>query len=117
MELINQIILLVASTGLGGLGGWFWTRKKTDAEATGSEIDNGTKVVDLYKAAMDDLGVRYEEKYQHVQELSKNISDLFESKEKTLIQEIEFHKKQTALYKKMYDDKVKEFIKYKKEHP
>lgn len=81
------------------------------------DIENGSKVVDLYKDALDDLGIRYEEKYKHVDEMSKNISNLFDAKEKTLLQEIEYHKKQTALYKKMYDDKVKEFIKYKKEHP
>ncbi|MFV8370873.1 hypothetical protein [Flavobacterium sp. LB2P74] len=85
------------------------------AETT--DIENGSKVVDLYKEALDDLGIRYEEKYKHVEEMSKNISDLFDAKEKTLLQEIEYHKKQTALYKKMYDDKVKEFTKYKKEHP
>lgn len=85
------------------------------AETT--DIENGSKVVDLYKDALDDLGIRYEEKYKHVEEMSKNISDLFDAKEKTLLQEIEYHKKQTALYKKMYDDKVKEFTKYKKEHP
>ena len=81
------------------------------------DIENGSKVVDLYKEALDDLGVRYEEKYKHVQEMSQNISNLFDAKEKTLLQEIEYHKKQTALYKKMYDDKNREFIKYKKEHP
>jgi hypothetical protein len=85
------------------------------AETT--DIENGSKVVDLYKEALDDLGIRYEEKYKHVEEMSRNISDLFDAKEKTLLQEIEYHKKQTALYKKMYDDKVKEFTKYKKEHP
>lgn len=102
---------------LGAFMAWFFTRKKQKAEVTTTDIDNGVKVVDLYKSAMDDLGVRYEEKYKHVAELSKNISDLFDAKEKTLLQEIEYHKKQTALYKKMYDDKVKEFAKYKKEHP
>jgi len=81
------------------------------------DIENGSKVVDLYKEALDDLGIRYEEKYRHVQEMSQNISNLFDAKEKTLLQEIEYHKKQTALYKKMYDDKNREFIKYKKEHP
>jgi hypothetical protein len=81
------------------------------------DIENGSKVVDLYKEALDDLGLRYEEKYKHVQEMSQNISNLFDAKEKTLLQEIEYHKKQTALYKKMYDDKNREFIKYKKEHP
>jgi archaellum component FlaC len=100
-----------------GLPTWFIARRKNNADATTTEIDNGSKVVDLYKSALDDLGKRYEDKYNHVEQMSKNISDLFDSKEKTLLQEIEYHKKQTALYKKMYDDKVREFTKYKKEHP
>ncbi|SNA83435.1 conserved hypothetical protein [Flavobacterium psychrophilum] len=109
---------------IGAFVAWFFTRKKQEvdvkkqeADVTTTDIDNGAKVVDLYKSAMDDLGVRYEEKYKHIAEMSKNISDLFDAKEKVLLQEIEYHKKQTALYKKMYDDKVKEFLKYKKEHP
>lgn len=100
-----------------GLPTWFIARRKNNADATTTEIDNGAKVVDLYKSALDDLSVRYEDKYKHVEQMSKNISDLFDAKEKTLLQEIEYHKKQTALYKKMYDDKVREFTKYKKEHP
>lgn len=116
-ELINQVIMLSVTGGVGGFFGWFFTRRKQNAEATGSEIDNGSKVVELYKNALDDLSVRYEDKYKHVQEMSDNIANLFEKKEQILLQEIEYHKKQAALYKKMYDDKVREFNKYKKEHP
>lgn len=123
-ESISIVIGVLATGGVGGFFGWFWTRKKYEAEVlkqvadvTTTDIDNGSKVVDLYKSAMDDLGARYEEKYKHIQEMSNNISDLFDAKEKTLLQEIEYHKKQTALYKKMYDDLKKEFTKYKKEHP
>jgi hypothetical protein len=85
------------------------------AETT--EIENGTKVVELYKNALDDLANRYELKYKHVQEMSANIEKLFEKKEQALIEECEYHKKQAALYKKMYDDKVREFNKYKRDHP
>lgn len=88
---------------------------KKSTETT--DIDNGSKVVDLYKEALDDLPSRYEEKYKHVQEMAHNVEKLFAQKESLLLQEIEYHKKQAALYKKMYDDKVKEFQKYKKEHP
>jgi hypothetical protein len=116
-ELISPYLSEGFSATLAALVAWFFTRKKQNVEVTTTEIDNGAKVVDLYKSALDDLSIRYENKYKHVEEMSKNISDLFDSKEKTLLQEIEYHKKQTALYKKMYDDKVKEFTKYKKEHP
>lgn len=104
---------------LGGLVKWIWDKynPKEKAEVASSEIDNGVKVVELYKNALDDLGSRYEKKYAHLEEMSKNISDLFEKKEQILMKEIEYHTKQTALYKKMYDDKVREFNKYKKEHP
>lgn len=85
------------------------------AETT--DIENGSKVVDLYKEALDDLPERYEEKFKHVAEMAKQVEKLFEKKEAILLQEIAYHKKQAALYKKMYDDKVKEFNKYKKEHP
>jgi hypothetical protein len=102
---------------LVGLPTWFIARRKNNADATTTEIDNGSKVVDLYKDALNDLPARYEEKFQHVQDMAHNVEKLFEKKEALLLQEIEYHKKQAALYKKMYDDKVREFIKYKKEHP
>jgi flagellar basal body-associated protein FliL len=132
---MNEVILVVSAvvTMVGGTGYFTFlfakSKYKQEVEkltvevlqakkvAETTDIENGGKVVDLYKEALDDLGIRYEEKYKHVQEMSTNISNLFDAKEKTLLQEIEYHKKQTALYKKMYDDKVKEFTKYKKEHP
>jgi uncharacterized protein YdiU (UPF0061 family) len=117
IDLINQIIMLSATGGIGGFFGWFFARRKQDAEATGSEIENGSKVVELYKNALDDLSHRYEQKYQDIESRSLNIEKLFESKEKLLQQELELLRKQVLLYKKMYDDKVKEFNKYKKEHP
>ena len=104
---------------LGGLVNWLWNKysPKEKAEITGSEIDNGIKVVGLYKDALDDLETRYKSKSVHLEEMLKNIADLYERKEQTLLKELEYHTKQTALYKKMYDDKVREFNKYKKEHP
>ena len=132
---MNEMIVVISGviTMIGGTGyfAFLFTKQKYKQEveklkvevlaaeknAETIDIENGTKVVDLYKDALDDLGIRYEQKYKHVEEMSKNISNLFDAKEKTLLQEIEYHKKQTALYKKMYDDKVREFTKYKKEHP
>jgi phage host-nuclease inhibitor protein Gam len=116
-DLIQQLLLIGGTGGLGGFFGWFWTRKKQAAEVTTTDIDNGAKVVELYKAAMDDLGARYELKYKHLEEMSKSIENLFANKERMLQQELELLRKQVALYKKMYDDKVREFNKYKKEHP
>jgi hypothetical protein len=116
-ELIQPYLDNTLTAFFGGLIGWFFTRKKQNAEVSTTEIDNGGKVVELYKSALDDLPARYEEKYKHIEEMAQNVEKLFEKKEAILLQEIEYHKKQAALYKKMYDDKVKEFNKYKREHP
>jgi uncharacterized protein HemX len=88
---------------------------KKEAETT--DIENDSKVIGQYKDALNDLPIRYEQKYRHIEEMSNQVEKLFEKKEAILKQEIEYHKKTAALYKKMYDDKVKEFNKYKKEHP
>ncbi|PWA10979.1 hypothetical protein [Flavobacterium laiguense] len=122
---IIQPYLDNAYTGiLGGFVGWFFTRKKLNAEVTGSEIDNGVKVVDLYKSALDDLPIRYEERYKHIEEMSKGVEKLFEQQKEILLKEIEYHKqqaeyqgKQAAFYKKMYNDEVRAHNKYKREHP
>lgn len=107
----------IIGTVIGAFVAWFFTRKKQKADTTTVEIDNGSKVVDLYKEALDDLPNRYAEKYKHIEEMATAVEKLFEKKEQILMQEIEYQKKQVALYKKMYDEKVKEFNKYKREHP
>lgn len=116
-ELIRPYFSEAFTATIGGLVAWFFTRRKQKAEVTGSEIDNGSKVVELYKSALDDLSHRYEQKYQDIENRCEHIEKLFESKEKLLQQELELLRKQVILYKKMYDDKNREFIKYKKEHP
>lgn len=91
---------------------------KKNAETT--DIENDKKVVDLYKSALDDLEVRYEKKFADFEQSSnKKLSDLealFAKKEEHLMKEIEFHAKQSALYEKMYNEKVREIAKLKREH-
>ncbi|MEO8236408.1 MAG: hypothetical protein ABI549_13405 [Flavobacterium sp.] len=112
-DYIGQILILIFTA----FSTWFITKRKQNADINTTEIDNGSKVVSLYKDALDDLSTRYEKKYIDVENQAKNIEILFVNKENLLMQEIDYHKKQTILYKKMYDDKVREFNKYKKEHP
>lgn len=116
-EILKPYISETLTGLLGGFTAWFFTRKKQSVEVDTTEIDNGDKVIKRYKDALDDLEIRYQNKYNHLEEMSKNIEDLFIKKEQVLFQEITYHKKQAALYKKMYDDKNREFNKYKKEHP
>lgn len=103
---------------------WLFNRKRTKADTTTVEITNSTEIIKQYKDALNDIPVRYEEKYKHVQEMAKEVEALFAKKEQILLQEIEYHKqqavyqkKQAALYKRMYDQKNKEFNEYKKVHP
>lgn len=117
LEIMSPWVNTAVSGLIGMLVVWFPNRKKQKVDLSSTEIENGSKLVTLYKDALDDLGNRYEKKYCDLEKQAKNIQLLFERKEELLEKEIELHKKQAALYKKMYDDKVREFNKYKKEHP
>lgn len=77
IEYCGQLITVI----IAGFGGWFFGRKKQAVEIQGTEIDNGAKAVNLYKEALDDLGLRYEQKYKYV-------VNLYESREKLLRDEI-----------------------------
>lgn len=62
--------------GAGGVGMAIFERRKNkaitkgvEADVESKEIDNGSKVIEMYKAALDDLPNRYEKKYQETAEL------------------------------------------------
>lgn len=111
---LSGMVSELASAIIAGFVAWFFARRKFKAEATASEIGNAKELVGLYKDSLDDLGNRYELKYQELEKRADNMQKLYEEKERILLQEIEYHKKQAALYKRMYKDKVKEFNDYKK---
>lgn len=100
----------VLTLAVGAFFGWFFQRKKQKAEVSSSEIDNGVKVVEMYKSALDDLPARFEEKFQ-------NLNELFSQKERILKEEIDFLKKERDLWKRKYNELLKEHRQYKKEHP
>ena len=70
-ELILAILGLLSTLGTGGVG-WFFGRKKTNAEATTLEIDNQIKLTGAYQTMLDDLGTRYETKYIDLEKLYSN---------------------------------------------
>jgi hypothetical protein len=89
----NFTIILGYLFGAGGVSAFFFERRKNkavtkgvEAEVTTKELNNSGKVVDLYKAALDDLELRYEKKYQE-------ITALYERKIKVLESEIKLHKR------------------------
>lgn len=134
IEIIGTVISIIGAIGGTGYFSFAFAKSKYLQEvekmkvevlqahkaAETTEIENGTKVVDLYKNALDDLNDRYERKYQELEASSNKklaaLDELFKQKEALLMKEIEFHAKQSALFEKMYNDKVKEHNKYKREH-
>lgn len=78
--------LLIALAGLVSVGGsaffgWVFAKRKSNAEAKTTEIENEIKMSDYYKVMLDDLRNRYERKYQ-------DYESLMNSKEKILKEEI-----------------------------
>jgi len=84
----NIHTILVSIAGGGGFLGWFFERRKkklenesTEADVESKEIDNGEKIIDMYKKALDDLTERHEKKFTE-------ISALYEKKIESLKEEI-----------------------------
>lgn len=75
-------------TGFGAFLGWFFTRRKSKAEAIGSEIDNDTKVVDLWRNWSAHLQDQIEEMEIKIKHLTDRIEEL-EAENKQHLQTIE----------------------------
>lgn len=67
-DLVTALIGLITIGGSGYFS-WFFTRRKSAAEATSTEIDNDVKLSNHYKEILDDLKTRYEERYKEYEEL------------------------------------------------
>jgi capsule polysaccharide export protein KpsE/RkpR len=59
-ELLIENLGVVIAGLATGFGGWFYGRKKADAEAESSQIENAEKLLIFYKNMVDDLGQRLE---------------------------------------------------------
>lgn len=96
----NFITILTTLFGGGGTLMYVLERKKNkaitkgvEADVESKEIDNGSKVIDLYKSALDDLEVRCEKKYLEMEKL-------YNAQNKIL-------KEENAALEKAYQRKVK----------
>jgi chromosome segregation ATPase len=69
MEWINEVVKIVGSVGGGGIIGYFVTRKKTNADAKGSELENVEHAIKIWRETAEKLSAR-------VDELSQEIDDL-----------------------------------------
>ena len=59
-ELLQEPITLLITTLITGFGGWFFGRKKANADADGVQIENYDKGLLYYQKLVDDLGLRLE---------------------------------------------------------
>jgi hypothetical protein len=109
-SLLQPYLVLIVTAFVGGLFGWFFTRRKYKVEVDSTEIGNGGAIIKQYKEALDDLPLRYEEKF-------KALNELFDQKDLILKEEISFLKKERDLWKRKYNELMRVHKKYKQEHP
>lgn len=129
----NFSTILLALFGSGSFTMFFFERRKNkaiakgaEAEAESKEIDNGNKVIDLYKKALDDLPNRYEFKYNEMAKLWEKkatmlkdeiaqLENSFKRKIKLLEDEIKLKNSFIRSLKKELKDRDAEIIKLTKQ--
>lgn len=52
---VETIVTAIGSAGGGGFFGWFFTRKKTNAEAKGSELENVEQAIKIWRETAERL--------------------------------------------------------------
>ena len=117
-EILHEHILPHIASFIGalltGLAGFIFGRKKQNAETESIEVNNDSveianvaKIAEVYKNTLDDLGLRYEKKFNE-------IISLYEQKVKLLHDEINLQKRiiehlkeeNKMLHKKLKDNGI-----------
>lgn len=75
-ELLIENFGILLSAVATGFGGWFFGRKKAQAEAEASQIENAEKLLNYYKNLVDDLGSRLESAIKKFNEAEETIREL-----------------------------------------
>lgn len=108
------------SVVLGGLAGWIFERQRKRAELKSIQADSSQKIVDLYQEALDDLKVRYEEKFEFTEVQynlkTANLIKGFEERHQHLEQKLEKMIKEQEMWKKKYTELKREFENYRTKH-
>jgi len=73
---VETIITAVGGAGGGGFFGWFFTRKKSNAEAKGSELENVEQAIKIWRESAQSLQLENERLSKKVEDLSKAIEEL-----------------------------------------
>ncbi len=74
MEWANEAIKIIGSLSGGGLMGWFFTRRKTNAEAKGSELDNVDQAIKIWRETAEKLSSKVDELSKEVNELRSDLA-------------------------------------------
>lgn len=79
---MKDTLLTIIISASSAFLGWFFTRKKYNAEAIGAEIDNDTKVINLWKEWAENLRTDFDTKCNNmskeIERLSLRIEELEE---------------------------------------
>ncbi len=78
----------ILGTAATGFVGWFFGRKKTQAEVVSAQIDNDIKLSSHYQAMLDDLKPRYQMKLKDFEETANSKIKLYEEENKFLKQKV-----------------------------
>lgn len=70
---LETIITAVGGAGGGGFFGWFFTRKKSNAEAKGSELENVEHAIKIWRETALELSKRVDELSKEVEELRNDL--------------------------------------------
>ena len=90
-DLIKEHFGTLIATLITGFGGWFFGRKKAQAEVEASQIENAEKLLNYYKNLVDDLGSRLESAIKKFNEAEETIREL-ENRIDALTEELKKYK-------------------------
>jgi prefoldin subunit 5 len=85
---MNDILIILATAGGGGFFGWLFSKKKQKVEITGAEIENDTKVIELWKGWSEHLEKEIDKMSEKLELLTKRIEEL-ETENRQHLQTIE----------------------------
>lgn len=85
---MNDLLIILGTAGAGSFFGWFFTKKKQNVEIIGAEIDNDTKVIELWKGWSEHLERELEKMSEKIELLTKRIEEL-ETENRQHLQTIE----------------------------
>ena len=70
---LETLVTAVGGAGGGGFFGWFFTRKKSNAEAKGSELENVEQAIKIWRETAMELSKRVDELSKEVEELRNDL--------------------------------------------